>query len=274
MAGLDPDAIPAESKRPPCAVCARHLQYACLALAEALHGDAGGNAAIPLWRFAARVHNLRRAGRAEPAALLIAEARAAVRAALAGRPLVVWQLGASSPVRSLSPEATARALAGFRAAFPEAVIAAIGSEGQRRGYAAALRGTGVEALEVERLDAFGPVALADGVVCPDSFASHLAAGLPEPPAVVSLWASFRPDDRVKYYPRHSALYASRGCGPCRRHDGHDDRIGCPKGADGACCAALEDITGPQIAAALRALLQAPSGNAGAPTAPNPQQKGP
>jgi ADP-heptose:LPS heptosyltransferase len=36
------------------------------------------------------------------------------------------------------------------------------------------------------------VALADAMVAPDSFANHLAAGLPKPPLVASYWASFSP----------------------------------------------------------------------------------
>jgi ADP-heptose:LPS heptosyltransferase len=57
------------------------------------------------------------------------------------------------------------------------------------------------------------------VVAPDSSVMHLTACFPHVP-VISLWGVFDPNDRVKYYPNHSALVAKDVCSfaPCRNHD--------------------------------------------------------
>jgi len=61
------------------------------------------------------------------------------------------------------------------------------------------------------------VANAGIVLCPDSSVGHLAACFPEVP-VVSLWGSYSPEDRVKWYPNHIPIVgAKEACrfAPCR-----------------------------------------------------------
>lgn len=56
------------------------------------------------------------------------------------------------------------------------------------------------------------------VVCPDSSIGHLAACFPEVP-VISLWGPFSPNDRVKYYGNHYAIFHPELCphAPCHDH---------------------------------------------------------
>ncbi len=60
---------------------------------------------------------------------------------------------------------------------------------------------------------------ADFVVAPDSSVNHMAAGLNT--ACISLWGSYHPDDRVKYYPKSYPLFAPEVCphAPCRPQGG-------------------------------------------------------
>jgi hypothetical protein len=233
FAGIDPATVPAELKRPPCMVAACHLQAACTELAEAL----------PL-------RGLRKlARRARWSAKALPEHRAELRRALGGRPLLAWQIGATSQVRSVSPKRTAEQMADVLADWPGALIVALGDSRQRDALRP-LAPAGVLLPDTSGRGMFGLVALATALVAPDSCGPHLAAGLPEPTPVVGLWGSFAPSDRARYYPRHSPLFNELPCGPCRRHDG-DGRgfLGCPTRRGGH-CQALDDISGLSIATAL------------------------
>lgn len=54
------------------------------------------------------------------------------------------------------------------------------------------------------------------ILCPDSSVGHLAACFPDVKCV-SLWGSYDPNDRVKYYPNHVPLMMDKICphSPCR-----------------------------------------------------------
>lgn len=60
------------------------------------------------------------------------------------------------------------------------------------------------------------VANAGVILCPDSSVGHLAACFPEVPTI-SLWGSYHPYDRVRYYRNHLPLMAEKVCpfSPCR-----------------------------------------------------------
>jgi hypothetical protein len=60
---------------------------------------------------------------------------------------------------------------------------------------------------------------AEFVVAPDSSVTHMAAGLDT--ACVSLWGSYHPDDRCKYYPKSVQVFKPDTCphAPCRPHGG-------------------------------------------------------
>lgn len=60
---------------------------------------------------------------------------------------------------------------------------------------------------------------AEFVVAPDSSVAHMAAGLDT--ACVSLWGSYHPDDRCKYYPKSVPVFKPDTCphAPCRPHGG-------------------------------------------------------
>ena len=60
---------------------------------------------------------------------------------------------------------------------------------------------------------------AEFVVAPDSSVTHMAAGLDT--ACVSLWGSYDPMDRCKYYPKSVPVFKPDTCphAPCRPHGG-------------------------------------------------------
>ena len=64
---------------------------------------------------------------------------------------------------------------------------------------------------------FPIVSQADFVVAPDSSVNHMAAGLDT--ACISLWGSYDPMDRCKYYPKSYPVFAPDVCphAPCRPH---------------------------------------------------------
>lgn len=239
FAGIDPESVPSDLKRPPCMVAKCHLQSGCNELVESL-----------------QTRGIRKLARRTSWSVDdLPEHRRELRRAVGGRPVLVWQLAATSDVRSVSPARTAEQMADVLADWPGALIVAVGNERQRREFRP-MAPEGVCVPETSGRGLFGLVALATAVVAPDSCAGHLAAGLPDPVPVVGLWGSFAPDDRVKYYPRHHPLYCERPCSPCRRHDG-DGRgyYGCPAKRGGN-CECLEEISGRTIANALsRAVTQ-------------------
>jgi len=149
-------------------------------------------------------------------------------------PLVLWQLASTTPVRSLDPDATRRALDVLRPALPaSAVIAVTGTPDQLAAYGPfpdgirVVTGLGIRAL-------FALVKTAACLVCPDSVLGHVAGAFRTP--AVSLWGSFLPADRVGYYTSHRPIIGHAGCPqqPCRKHEKPWLGPGCPHRGGGHC----------------------------------------
>lgn len=99
------------------------------------------------------------------------------------------------------------------------------------------------------------------VICPDSSIGHLAAAFPAVP-VISLWGIFSPDDRVKYYENHRALYFPNACphAPCRNHEFKLPQEKCREAINATpgeqvWCNALRAITPEAILAKAREILK-------------------
>jgi ADP-heptose:LPS heptosyltransferase len=205
---------------------------------------------------------LRAEAEMRPVSIATAKARNAVARWLhmAGidpaRKLVVWQLAASSPVRSMGPVPTRAALAALVAALPDCAVVATCAPWETATYQAALP-PGVALCDSPRFyPKVGLVERAALLVAPDSSLGHVAAGLARPTPTVSLWCSFRPEDRVSHYPNHRPIEGQcpYGRGPCRRHEATSPARGCPETDCGDTCAGLDGIGPERIVEAARDAL--------------------
>lgn len=175
-------------------------------------------------------------------------------------PIVLWQLAATSRIRSYPPERTREALQLLLdqtnanivlAGHPSQIAAYSFPETPRiRVYSA-----GIEGLISMCHILSGPAPRAC-IVCPDSVLGHIAAGFPDLP-VVSLWSSFAPLDRVGTYPNHRTIYNPIQCSPCRSHEQTGDPRhyrGCPLTGCNDYCAGLRNIEPSRILAAVKEVI--------------------
>jgi hypothetical protein len=160
-------------------------------------------------------------------------------------PFILWQSGASTPIRSVSPGRTVVLLRELVAALPRGVrVLAVGSRDEETSYGGPIT-AGVPSVAcawgLPLRVTFALVEQAACVVAPDSCLGHAAGGLARP--CVGLWSSFHPRDRVAYYPGHRPLYVDSPCGvgPCRMHEMDGMTPGCPR-STGPWCAGLESIS--------------------------------
>ena len=241
-AGLDPATIPDVEKRPLIPMTAAD----CAAAAAWLRNAFGGATPAP----PAKGH----------AALCTPEGqRLSGRVAGAephtASPLILWQVGASTPLRGYPPAATREAVRMLAERLPQARIVLIASDKTLAEYAPL-------PLVTERVVAcvgqplrtvFALAAQAACTVAPDSVLGHVAGGLDVP--CVGLWSSFHPKDRVKYYPRHLPLYQPVDCSPCRIHECGEQKPGCPK-PTGPWCKGVAAIPPGAIGEAVLSVLSA------------------
>jgi len=164
-------------------------------------------------------------------------------------PVILWQLAASSRIRSYRPDLTRRALDLIRTEIPEAVIIITGTDEQITRYEIDLDGN---MLTTAGCDLRAVCALianrVDVVVCPDSCLGHVCGRYDTP--CVSLWSSFLPTDRVGSYSSHRPVTGEIECSPCRCHQRGRIDQGCPlTGEDphaNPYCAGLANITPEEI----------------------------
>ena len=137
---------------------------------------------------------------------------------------VLWQVAASTPVRTYRPNLTLRAMELLRAEYSDVEIIATGSPKQLDAMElpAGMRTT--EGLSLRAVMALA--GMVDAVVCPDSYLGHVTAAHGTP--TVSLWSSFLPADRVGSYTCHRPLVGEIECSPCRHHEKTKTCQGCPK----------------------------------------------
>jgi hypothetical protein len=207
----------------------------------------------------------------------------------AGRPIIIWQLSATSRIRSYPPDETRRAMS-LILSQTNACIIAVGHQSQIDTYAIkqtdrlATYSGGIPGLIA--IVAVASTLPSSCVICPDSVLGHIAAGIPAnpeprtpntehplvPPSprlpvpasspipVISLWSSFDPRTRVAAYSNHHPIYNRIKCSPCWCHEITGDPAryhGCPATACNDYCAGLRSIAPSTIAAAVQKLIPAP-----------------
>lgn len=178
-------------------------------------------------------------------------------------PLLIWQLAATTPIRSYPPEPTRAGIRLLAEAYPGAAVVVVGYDQLLPEYGP-VDGPGfppnVHLCSSEAIrTVFALIERAACLVCPDSCFGHVAAALQTP--AVSLWSSFAPSDRIRYYPLHRIIYNPVECSPCRTHERTAARVGCPLAAannkDQAAryCAGLRGIAPQRIVTAVQEILQ-------------------
>ena len=164
-------------------------------------------------------------------------------------PVVLWQLAASTALRSLSPTSTLAALGLLAREAPDVRVIATGAGPQYREYADAcgLPNVVADTSELGLQEVFCLLGLVEGLVCPDSCLGHAGAVYGTP--TVSVWCPFPARARVLGYGNHRPIEARGACSPCWCHersalDGAP-RQGCPLEAAGAAegrwCRGLQTI---------------------------------
>lgn len=137
-----------------------------------------------------------------------------------GAPVILWQLAASTPMRSLAPAHTVECLQALTAAMPEAAIVLTGHATEFEAYAeaCALPGIAGTTRGLRLQEVFALVRRADVVVCPDSCLGHVAAAYERP--CVCYWCPFPARSRATYYRRHVAIEPDvlPACAPCWAHE--------------------------------------------------------
>lgn len=190
-------------------------------------------------------------------------------------PIVLWQLAATSRIRSYPPEQTRRAIEEILSETTANIILA-GHPSQIAAYSfpetprIRVYSAGIEGLiamchllaQASGAAAPSPRSGADApsprscIVCPDSVLGHIAAAFPALP-VVSLWSSFRPADRVAPYRNHRPIYNPIQCSPCRAHEQTGDPRhyrGCPLTGCNDYCAGLRNISPARIVSAVKEVI--------------------
>lgn len=171
------------------------------------------------------------------------------------RDLILYQLSATSPIRSQSPARVTECLAAIRDAFPDHAVIAIG--GREQAHIVIPDGV-INCVGQHPRVMVGLIERAAAIVCPDSCVNHIAAGLDDrSPPVVSLWSSFDPARRIATYPNQFPIYNRLPCSPCFMHEVAYPPLGCPMYRGH--CRGLDAIPPAHIIARLREALAARSG---------------
>jgi ADP-heptose:LPS heptosyltransferase len=164
---------------------------------------------------------------------------------------VLWQLGASTPIRSYRPDLARRAMELLLAARPGLDILATGTAAEFAAYEPLPQGV-IRVRGQKLRTVFALCLQAVCTVAPDSVMVHAAGGLRRP--CVGLWGSFSPRWRASYYPEHRALVGEAPCAPCATHECGAQEEGCPRRmgrpADDRYCEAIAGIAPETVVAAV------------------------
>ena len=157
------------------------------------------------------------------------------------KPVLLYQIGATSPARSQSWGRVAATADTLAERFPDMQVVLVGGK-ESAAFQTVPRVARL--IGEDPLIMVGLCALSRVIVGPDSCINHIAAGLGEAsPPVVSLWSSFDPAARVATYPHQFPIYNRLPCSPCFHHE-FGPVEGCPMYRGH--CHGLEAITPAQI----------------------------
>lgn len=176
-----------------------------------------------------------------------------------GRPILLWQLAASSKIRSYPIDLTHKAIARL-VRETQAAIICIGHPSQVSAYdiaesaRVAVYSGGIPGLiSLVGVAAGSPRGV---VVCPDSVLGHIVANYHNITAI-SLWAAFDPSRRIATYANHRPIFKRIKCSPCWSHEASGDPRryqGCPLTACNDFCSGMRCIDPAEIVEAVKAVL--------------------
>jgi len=135
-----------------------------------------------------------------------------------GKKICLYQLSASSPVRSLPPDSSVFLLGSLAKAFPDVTWLALYDDLVSESYSKGVQKLGLKNVEPCKFQTLRDLIAfcyrASAVVSPDSVMVHLAgsAGIP----CVGLWGPLNPEVRTKYYKNHIPIFKKSWCpqAPC------------------------------------------------------------
>jgi ADP-heptose:LPS heptosyltransferase len=132
-------------------------------------------------------------------------------------PYFVYHVSSSGPTRTYPPQLGKLAVQALLEEFPKHHAVIIGLDRAIDFHVDHPRVVDLFNATSSVRSLFPIVHDADFVVAPDSSVNHMAAGLDT--ACVSLWGSYDPMDRCKYYPKSYPVFAPEVCphAPCRPH---------------------------------------------------------
>jgi ADP-heptose:LPS heptosyltransferase len=134
-------------------------------------------------------------------------------------PFFAYHVSSSGPTRTYPPTMGQEAVLALLEAYPKHHAVIIGLDNSNNFKVDHPRVIDLFNCTKTVRSLFPVIAGADFVVAPDSSVNHMAAGLDTP--CVSLFGSYHPDDRVKYYPKNVPVFKPDTCphAPCRPHAG-------------------------------------------------------
>lgn len=180
----------------------------------------------------------------------------AARQRFSGRPYAIYQLAASSPLRSLPAGDSAFLLRKLAAAFPELQWIAAYDQFLTPDYAATLPSMPPNVVPWPGENLRELWAVTEGaslVVAPDSMLVHVAGTMDVP--CVSLWGSTNPAARTSYYKNQRAIHPKEACphSPCNAYTAEFPRY-CPPRQPRTVCEVMAAISPEQVISAAGEML--------------------
>lgn len=177
-----------------------------------------------------------------------------------GRAVGIYQLATTSPLRSLTPALSADLFAALARGVPEITWFGFHDRFNEKDYVEAATsaiGALPNAALVEFKEfrvIFAVTGLARVVVTPDSFMAHLAGACGVP--TVGMWGATHPSLRVRYYQRHTPIWARNACSfsPCLRTVREFPSYCPPSAEPRKMCAVMGAISPDEVVAAVRKSL--------------------
>lgn len=183
--------------------------------------------------------------------------RATAQQKFGGKPVALYQMAASSPLRSLPAGDSAFLLRQLAAAYPNLQWLALYDQFLPPAYAEVLKEmpANVTTWPGDSLRELWALAeLAAVVVAPDSMMTHVAGSLGTP--CVSLWGSTNPAARIRYYKNQVVVHPQGICPhqPCNAYTVEFPRY-CPPRPDRNVCEVMAAISPDQVISAVSEILK-------------------
>ena len=172
--------------------------------------------------------------------------------------IAIYQLSASRPIRSFTPDKSAFILRRLAATFPEYDWIAVFDEFVPKPYFTEANTNKPDNVDVVNFRSlrhlFRIVKSAHVVVAPDSLMLHLAGvhGVPS----VGIWGMTSPESRAKYYKNHVGIFKRKSCpmSPCH-HAAEGWPAYCPPLKNREMCECVNDVTAEDVIESVHKILK-------------------